>query len=79
LKKRLRPETRKDEWEKKIFKKQFTVRFWCQGIAKIFFRMFETSFDTKMMVKSGVIEIIFKSLEPFQSYLLTGQSDSATE
>ena len=30
-----------------------------------------------MMVKSGAIEIIFKSHEPFQSYLLTGQADSA--
>ena len=32
-----------------------------------------------MMVKSGAIEIIFKSHEPFQSYLLTGQADSAKE
>ena len=30
-----------------------------------------------MMVKSGAIEIIFKSHKPFQSYLLTGQADSA--
>ena len=49
-----------------------TVGFWCQGIAQKFFRTFDTSFDTKMMVKSGAIEIIFKSHEPFQSYLLTG-------
>ena len=28
------------------------------------------------MVKSGALEIIFKSHEPFQSYLLTGQADS---
>ena len=34
----------------------------------------DTSFETKMMVKSGAIEIIFKSHEPFQSYLLTGQA-----
>ena len=34
----------------------------------------DTSFETKMMVKSGAIEIIFKSHEPFQSYLLTGQT-----
>jgi hypothetical protein len=27
-----------------------------------------------MMVKSGAIEIIFKSHEPFQIYLLTGQA-----
>ena len=37
----------------------------------------DTSFDTKMMVKSGAIEIIFKSHEPFQSYLLTSQANSA--
>ena len=30
-----------------------------------------------MLVKSGAIEIIFKSHESFQSYLLTGQADSA--
>ena len=34
----------------------------------------DTSFETKMMVKSGAIEIIFKSYEPFQSYLLTDQA-----
>ena len=37
----------------------------------------DTSFETKIMVKSGAIEIIFKSHEPFQSYLPTGQADSA--
>ena len=30
-----------------------------------------------MMVKSSAIEIIFKSHELFQSYLITGQADSA--
>ena len=30
-----------------------------------------------MMVKCGAIEIIFKPHEAFQSYLLTGQADSA--
>jgi hypothetical protein len=30
-----------------------------------------------MRVKSGAIEIIFKSHKPFQSYLLTSQADSA--
>ena len=30
-----------------------------------------------MMVKRGAIEIIFKSHEPFQSYLLSGQANSA--
>ena len=34
----------------------------------------DTSFETKMMMKSGAIEIIFKSHEPLQSYLLTGQA-----
>ena len=34
----------------------------------------DTSFETKMMLKSGGIEIIFKYHEPFQSYLLTGQA-----
>ena len=37
----------------------------------------DISFETKMMVKSGAIEIIFKSHEAFQSYLLTGQANSA--
>ena len=37
----------------------------------------DTSFETKMMVKSGAIEIIFKSHESFQSHLLTGQVNSA--
>ena len=49
----------------------------CQGIAQKIFRTFDTSFDTKMMVNSSVIEISFKSHEPFQSYLLTDQDDSA--
>ena len=46
---------------------QVNVGFWCQGIEKQFFRIFDTSFDTKMMVESGAIEIILKSHEPFQS------------
>ena len=55
------------------FKFLFTVGVWCQGIAQKIFRTFDTSFDTKMMVKCDAIEIIFKSHEPFQRYLLTGQ------
>ena len=35
-----------------------TVGFWCQGIPQKFLQTFDTSFDTKMMVKSGAIEII---------------------
>ena len=34
----------------------------------------DTSFETKSIVKSGAVEITFKSHEPFQSYLLTGQA-----
>ena len=37
----------------------------------------DTSFEIKMMMKIYAIEIIFKSHKPFQSYLLTGQADSA--
>ena len=37
----------------------------------------DTRFEVKMMVKIYAIEIIFRSHEPFQSYLLTGQADSA--
>ena len=59
------------------FKFLFTVGFWCQGIAQKIFRKFDTSFDSKMIVKSDAIEIIFKSHEPFQSYLLTGLDNSA--
>ena len=44
-----------------------TVGFWCQRIAQKNFRIFDTSFDQKLMVTSGAIEIIFKSHEPFQS------------
>ena len=32
-------------------------------------------FTKKMVLRSGAIEIIFKSHEPFQSYLLTGQAN----
>ena len=39
----------------------------------------DTSFAVKMMVKIYAIEIIFKPHEPFQSYLLTGQADSANK
>ena len=55
-----------------------TVGFWCQGIAQKIFRTFDTSFDTKMMVKSGAIEITFKSYKPL-SYLLTAQANSAKQ
>ena len=34
----------------------------------------DTIFEVKMMVKIYAIEIIFRSHEPFQSYLLTGQA-----
>ena len=34
----------------------------------------DTSFKIKMMEKIYAIKIIFKSHEPFQSYLLTGQA-----
>ena len=37
----------------------------------------DTSFEIKMMMKIYAIEIIFKSHKPFQSYLLTGQANSA--
>ena len=37
----------------------------------------DTSFETKLMMKIYAIKIIFKPYEPFQSYLLTGQADSA--
>ena len=46
-------------------KLHITVGFWCQGIAQKFFMKFDTSFESKMMVESGAIEIIFKSHEPF--------------
>ena len=36
-----------------------------------------TIFEIKMMMKIYAIEIIFKSQEPFQSYLLTNQANSA--
>ena len=44
-----------------------TVDFWFQGLAQNFFRIFDTSFDTKMIVKIYTIEIIFRSYQPFQS------------
>ena len=37
----------------------------------------DTSFEVRMMMKIYAIEIILKSHEPFQSYMLTGQADSA--
>ena len=39
----------------------------------------DTSFEIKMIMKIYAIVIIFKSHKPFQSYLLTGQADSANE
>ena len=48
----------------------YTVGFWCQTIHKKILRRFDTSFDFKMMMKIYAIENIFKSHEPFQSYLL---------
>ena len=50
-----------------------TLGFWCQGIPQKLIRTFDTSFETKMMVKSGAIEIIFKPKESFQ---LTNQLTS---
>ena len=55
----------------------FILSSLCQGVAQKFFRIFDTGFVTKMMVKSGAIEIIFKSHKLFQSYLLTGQAQPA--
>jgi hypothetical protein len=37
----------------------------------------DTNFEVKMMVKIYAIEIILRFHEPFQSYLLTGQANSA--
>ena len=39
---------------------------------KKFLLRFDTSFETKIMVKMYAIEIIFKSNEPLQSYQLIG-------
>ena len=50
------------------------ISFW---ITKIHAISTDTSFEIKMLMKIYTIEIIFKSHEPFQSYLLTGQADSA--
>ena len=54
-----------------------TVGFWCQVIHKKILRRFDTSFVIKLMVKIYVIEIIFKSHEPFQSYQLPGPANLA--
>ena len=40
-------------------------------------RIFDTSFNMKMMMKIYAIEIIFKSHKPFQSYQLAGPANSA--
>jgi hypothetical protein len=39
----------------------------------------DTSFEIKMTMKIYTGEIIFKSHEPFQSYLLTDQANSANK
>ena len=44
-----------------------TVDFWFQGLAQNFFRIFDTSFDTKMLMKGNAIEISFKFHGTFQS------------
>ena len=69
--------TKQKDWALVTDFNTLTVGFWCQGIAQKFFGTFDTSFDTNIMVKSGAIKIFFKSYGPFQSYLLTGQADSA--
>ena len=44
-------------FEKKVHEPSLhTVDFWYHGIAQKFFKTFDTSFDTKMMVKSGAIK-----------------------
>ena len=50
---------------------QYTVAFCCQAIHKKILLRFDTSFDIQTMMKIYVIEIIFKSHKPFQSYQLT--------
>ena len=50
------------------------ISFW---ITKIHAISTDTSFEIKMLMKIYTIEIIFKSHEPFQSYLLSGQANSA--
>ena len=57
---------------------QYTIGFWCEAMHKNSYRArFDTNFDIKMMMKIYAIDIIFKSNEPFQSYLLTGPANSA--
>ena len=58
----------------KIAKHTACISFW---IPKRQVISTETSFEMKMMMKIYAIEIIFKSHEPFQSYQITGQADSA--
>ena len=53
-----------------------TVGFWCQMIVQKFLQRFNTSFEIKMMVKIYAIEFIFQSHKPFQSYQLTGPTNS---
>ena len=50
----------------------YHCRFLVEGNTKKILQTFDTGFETKMMVKSGAIKILFKSHEPFQSYQLTG-------
>ena len=44
-----------------------TVGFWCQTIHKKFLRRFDTIFDLKMMVKSGLENFILKFNNGLQS------------
>ena len=54
-----------------------TVGFWCRGIAQKFLQTSDTSFDTKIIVKCGAIEFVFKSHETLQRYQLASIANSA--
>ena len=62
-----------DKWNAQTieFWKDMSIALWVSSA------IFDTRFETKMMVKIYAIEIIFKPHEPFQSYQLTGPANSA--
>ena len=60
--------------DKEVLKLPCTILLIAKAVHCQYTKKSYTSFDTKIMMKISAIEIIFKSHEPFQTYLLTGQA-----
>ena len=66
-----------DAWIQDLIIYKLSLGFCYPELPQKFLQRFDTSFETKMMVKSGAIEIIFKFHEPFHKYQLSSLANSA--